>query len=108
MIKKKLGILGGGQILECLFVKRQKKYKIDTIVFSNSKKFSAKKFCDSFFIGDFNDENIKKFINSCDFITIETENIPKEILKKIEYKKKLFPSACVVEIAQNRLKEKNF
>jgi|TARA_B100000287_G_scaffold378365_2_gene380753 5-(carboxyamino)imidazole ribonucleotide synthase len=108
MIKKKLGILGGGQ-LGMFICQAAKKYKIDTIVFSNSKKFSAKKFCDSFFIGDFNDEKtLKKFINSCDFITIETENIPKEILKKIEYKKKLFPSACVVEIAQNRLKEKKF
>ena len=54
-----MGILGGGQ-LGMFICQTAKKYKIDTIVFSNSRKFSAKKFCDSFFIGDFNDEKTLK------------------------------------------------
>ncbi len=108
MIKKKLGILGGGQ-LGMFICQAARKYKINTVVFSSSAKFSAKEFCDSFFIGNFNDElTLKKFIDSCDFVTIETENIPKKILKEIEYKKKLIPSAFIIEIAQNRLKEKKF
>ena len=50
---------------------------------------------------------MEKFIDSSDYFTIETENIPSHILKKLK-KRKLFPSSNIVEIAQNRLKEKEF
>ena len=83
-----------------------KRNNIYTIVFSNTKNFSAKKFCDSYFVAGFDNKKIlKEFVESSDFITIETENIPKHILKEIE-SKKLFPSSFIIEISQNRLKEK--
>ena len=108
MNKKKLGILGGGQ-LGMFMCQAAKRNNIHTIVFSNTKNFSAKSFCDSYFVADFDNKKIlKEFIESSDFITIETENIPKHILKEIESKKKLFPSSFIIEICQNRLKEKNF
>ena len=107
-MKNSLGILGGGQ-LGMFICQAAKKYNIKTTVFSNNKNFSAKEFCDNFLIGSFNDQNLlNKFINSSNFFTIETENIPITVLKKIENKKKVFPSSYIVEIAQNRLKEKKF
>ena len=107
-MKNKLGILGGGQ-LGMFICQAAKRYNIKTTIFSNSQKFSAKEFCDNFLIGSFFDKVLlDKFINSSDFFTIETENIPLEVLKLIEKKKKIFPSSYIVEIAQNRLKEKNF
>jgi Phosphoribosylaminoimidazole carboxylase (NCAIR synthetase) len=87
-MKNSLGILGGGQLgmFICLAAK---KYNIKTTVFSDNKNFSAKEFCDSFLIGSFTDQNLMdKFINSSEFFTIETENIPITVLKKIENKKK--------------------
>ena len=107
-MKNNLGILGGGQ-LGMFICQAAKKYKIKTTVFSHSKNFSAKEFCDNFLIGSFTDNNLlDQFINSSDFFTIETENIPISVLKKIEKKKQIFPSSNIVEIAQNRLKEKKF
>ena len=47
-------------------------------------------------------------INSADFFTVETENIPKQFLREIQKQKKLFPSNEIIEIAQNRLREKQF
>ena len=107
-MKNKLGILGGGQ-LGMFICQAAKRHNVKTTIFSNSQKFSAKGFCDNFLIGSFSDKVLlKKFINSSDFFTIETENIPLQVLKLIEQKKKIFPSSNIVEIAQNRLKEKKF
>ncbi len=107
-MRNNLGILGGGQ-LGMFICQAAKKHNVRTTVFSNSEKFSAKEFCDNYFIGSFsNKEMLDEFINSADFFTIETENIPLRILQLIENKKKIFPSSNIVEIAQNRLKEKKF
>ena len=47
-----LGILGGGQ-LGMFICQSATKHNIKTIVFSDKKNFSAKKFCDNFLIGSF-------------------------------------------------------
>jgi 5-(carboxyamino)imidazole ribonucleotide synthase len=108
MSKNTLGIIGGGQ-LGMFICMAAKKIGVKTIVYSDSEDFSAKKFCDNFFIGGFDDKKIiQKFIDSAEFFTIETENIPKEILRFIQKKKKLFPSSKIIEISQNRIKEKKF
>ena len=85
----RIGIIGGGQ-LGMFICQAAKNLGIKTSIFSKVKDFSAKKFCDSFFIGDFKDENIlNKFIESADYFTIETENIPFEFLNSIHKKKKI-------------------
>ena len=106
MNRKKIGILGGGQ-LGMFICQIAKKMNIQTSVFSEIDDFSAKKFCDNFFIASYNNQKtLNEFLNSSDIFTIETENIPKNVLWKIKKKKKLFPSSKIVEIAQNRLLEK--
>ena len=108
MLNKKIGIVGGGQ-LGMFICEAAKKQKIDTIIYSNTNDFSAKKACDDFIIGEYTEKNkINRFVNSADFFTVETENIPIDFLKFIEIKKKLFPSSKSIEISQNRLKEKVF
>tara|TARA_Y100001968_G_scaffold328631_1_gene376195 strand:- start:270 stop:1307 length:1038 start_codon:yes stop_codon:yes gene_type:complete len=108
MIKKKLGIIGGGQ-LGMFICQAAKNFGIHTTVFSTTEKFSAKEFCDNFIIGKFsNEKKIKEFIESSNFFTVETENIPLSLLEKINEKKKIFPSSNVIKIAQNRLREKRF
>ena len=108
MKDKRIGIIGGGQLgmFTCIAAKKK---KVESIVLSETNEFSAKEFCDKYIISEFNNfESIDKFIDSADFFTIETENIPISIIKYIEKKKKEFPNSKVIEIAQNRLKEKQF
>ena len=108
MKNNRLGIIGGGQLgmFTCIAAKKK---KIKSVVLSETNEFSAKKFCDKFLISDFkNLNNIDKFIDSADYFTIETENIPISIIRYIEKKKKVFPCSKVIEISQNRLKEKKF
>jgi 5-(carboxyamino)imidazole ribonucleotide synthase len=108
MNKKVLGIIGGGQLGMFICI-AARKVGVKTVIYSNEEHFSAKEFCDHYFVGDTGDEiKIDEFIDSADFFTIETENIPKEFLRKIKNQKKLFPSSEIIEIAQNRLKEKKF
>ncbi len=108
MKKSSLGIIGGGQ-LGMFLCQAAKKENLRTVVFSTTENFSARDFCDFYLISDFNNNTkIDKFIDSADIFTIETENIPTNFLKKIEKKKKLFPKSNIIEISQNRLKEKKF
>ena len=107
-MKNNLGILGGGQ-LGMFICQAAKKYKIKTTVFSQSKNFSAKGFCDNFLVGSFTDKNLlDQFINSSDFFTIETENIPISVLKKIEKKKKYFHPPILWKLHKTDSKKKNF
>ena len=103
-----LGIIGGGQ-LGMFICKAAKRLGIKTSIFSEIEDFSAKKFCDQYFIGKFNDlEILENFIRSADVFTIETENIPFDFLNIISKTKKIFPEPKIVKICQNRLKEKVF
>ena len=56
---------------------------------SETQEFSAKNFCDRYFVSDFkNLNNLDKFIDSADYFTIETENVPISIIHYIEKKRK--------------------
>jgi 5-(carboxyamino)imidazole ribonucleotide synthase len=108
MNSKYLGIIGGGQLgmFTCIAAKKR---GLKTLVFSDSSEFSAKRFCDEYITGDFNDlEKVDLFAKKADFFTIETENIPLKTLKLIENEKKIYPTSNIVRICQNRLQEKKF
>ena len=61
------------------------KKNIKSIILSETQEFSAKSFCDRYFISDFNNLNdLDKFIDSADYFTIETENVPISIIHYIE------------------------
>ena len=108
MSNKTLGIIGGGQLGMFICIAAQK-IGLKTLVYSQEKDFSARKFCDKHIIGNIKSkEKIEKFIQDSDFCTVETENIHKDFLRTIEKRKNLFPSSNIIEISQNRLTEKNF
>lgn len=103
-----IGILGGGQ-LAMFLCKSAKKMDFKVYIYSESINFSAKEFCDKFFVGKFDDEKkIKNFYESVDVVTIETENIPIKTLQSIDNVGKLKPSSKSISITQNRLSEKKF
>ena len=104
----KLGILGGGQ-LGMMMCPAARNNNIDTIIYSAFLDSPAVHFSNNHFISDYNDlSKIDEFINECDVITYEFENIPYETLKHINKKLKVFPSPSVNNIIQDRLTEKNF
>ena len=106
--KKKIGVLGGGQLgmFLCIAAKRIGK---EITVYSESSEFSAEKFANNYFIGKYLDfSKMDKFLNEVDLVTIETENIPLDTLHYINKKKPLFPSLFAIEKAHHRDKEKAY
>ena len=69
--------------LECLCVKLPSEIISIQLFFPIQKILVQKAFCDSYFVGDFDNKKIlREFIESSDFITIETENIPKTYFER--------------------------
>ena len=103
-----LGIIGGGQLGSMLST-AAKKINIETIIISDDKAAPAKKFCDKFIFSKFdNDKKINEFAQKVDLVTFEFENIPFDVLKKINQKKPVVPEPNINKIVQNRLREKKF
>ena len=103
-----LGIIGSGQ-LGSLLCQAAKKLSVKTVVISDDEQGPAQNYSDEFIYSKYNDENkIKEFTEKVDIVTFEFENIPVDILKKIELKKKVLPKPEVNKIIQNRRLEKTF
>ncbi len=108
MSKPDLGIIGGGQ-LGSLLASAAKKLNIKTVILSDDKDAPAINFADEFIYGDYQDINIiNNFLEKVDLVTYEFENIPYEILKKINEIKSVLPSPEINKLIQNRLTEKEF
>ncbi len=108
MSKISLGILGGGQ-LGSLLCAAAKNLKIYTVVISDDENSPAKHFADDFIFSNYDDEeNLKKFTSRVDKITFEFENIPFNVLEKLNKVKKIEPKPEINKIVQNRYLEKNF
>lgn len=103
-----LGVLGGGQLGRMFCVAaRAMGYK--TIVLDPDAASPAGRIADNHIQAGYTDESaLDKLAQSCDVITTEFENVPAESLNYLATKIPVYPSANAVEIAQNRIKEKNF
>ncbi len=103
-----LGIIGSGQ-LGSLLCQAAKKLNVKTVVISDDEQGPAQNYSNEFIYSKYNDESkIKEFTKKVDIVTFEFENIPVDILKKIELKKKVLPKPEINKIIQNRRLEKNF
>ena len=103
-----LGIIGSGQ-LGSLLCQAAKKLNVKTVVISDDKQGPAQNFSNEFIYSKYDNESkIVEFIDKVDFVTFEFENIPLEILKKIDLKKKVLPKPEINKIIQNRKLEKTF
>ena len=108
MFRPTLGIIGGGQ-LGSLLSDAAKKIHIKTVILSDDINAPAKNFTDKFIYGSYGDQNvISEFINLVDLVTYEFENIPYDILKKIDEQKTVLPKPEINKLIQNRLTEKDF
>ena len=108
MSKISLGIIGGGQLGSLLCV-AAKNININTVVISDDEDSPAKHFADHFIYSKYdNEENLTKFTSMVDKITYEFENIPYDVLSKLNKVKKVDPNPEVNKIVQHRYSEKNF
>ena len=103
-----LGIIGSGQ-LGSLLCQAAKKLNVKTVLISDDQHGPAQNYSNEFIYSKYDDESkIKEFIDKVDIVTFEFENIPVDILKKIELKKKVLPKPEINKIIQNRKLEKTF
>ena len=103
-----LGIIGSGQ-LGMMLCQAARKLKVKTIVVSDDEQGPAQKYTDQFIYTKYdNQKKIKEFTNNVDVVTFEFENIPVDILKKIEKEKKVLPRPEINKVIQNRKLEKSF
>ncbi len=106
---KKLGILGGGQLGKMILY-TTRKWDIQTHVLDPKIDSPSKLACDYFFTGDL--MNYKSVINfglGLDVLTIEIENVNVKALYELERNGvKIYPQPSVLEIIQNKSKQKHF
>ena len=108
MSKPTIGIIGGGQLGSMLST-AAKNLNIKTIIISDDKNAPGQFFADEFIFCRYDDDSkIEEFCSKVDFVTFEFENIPYNVLSKIDNIKKVNPKPSINKIIQNRLSEKDF
>jgi 5-(carboxyamino)imidazole ribonucleotide synthase len=104
----RIGILGGGQLARMLsLAAKPMGYKV--IVLDPDPNCPTSSVCDEVIAAKFDDAvALEKLAALCDVVTLEFENVPASGLAILEAKVPLRPSAKVLEIARNRILEKQF
>lgn len=103
-----IGILGGGQLGRMLAQAAQTMgYRVH--VYEPQAECPAGAVANREFNAPYTDmKALAEFARSCDVVTYEFENIPTEPLREIEPLTRLHPRWEVLEICQNRLREKTW
>jgi 5-(carboxyamino)imidazole ribonucleotide synthase len=103
-----IGILGGGQLGRMLAVAAaQLGYRCH--IYAPEQVSVAAEVAAEFTCADYDDvAALTRFAEACDVVTYEFENVPVAPLKKIEGLAALRPGTAALEIAQDRVKEKQF
>ncbi|HEV2335100.1 MAG TPA: 5-(carboxyamino)imidazole ribonucleotide synthase [Stellaceae bacterium] len=103
-----IGILGGGQLGRMTAVAAARLgYRCH--VFASERESPAAQVCDRATIGEFTDRAaLDAFAAAIDIATFEFENIPAEAARAVSLRKPVLPRPEILEISQDRLKEKDF
>lgn len=104
-----LGILGGGQ-LGRMSAMAAARLGIKTIIFSDTEKSPAAHVASKTIIAPYNDKKTLDEFKACtDVITYEFENIPVETILYLEEKgAQILPDKSLLDVSQDRIKEKQF
>jgi 5-(carboxyamino)imidazole ribonucleotide synthase len=103
-----IGILGGGQLgrMTALAAARLG-YRCH--VFADEPDSPTAQVCGAATVAEFADrEALERFADAVDIITFEFENIPPEAVRWVAALKPVLPRPEILEIAQDRLREKDF
>lgn len=105
---KIIGIVGNGQLGRMSAIEAKKMGYI-VFIYGPGKNSPAGQVADMEFDGEYSDlERLLDFSKKCSVITFEFENIPALSLEKIKSVCPIHPDPSVIQIAQNRLSEKNW
>lgn len=105
---KTLGILGGGQ-LGMMSAQAAKKLGIKTVILTPEENSPASYEATETIIAAYdNQEKLEEFASKCDVISYEFENIPLKTVRYLKNLKPVYPDDILLEIAQDRIKEKTY
>lgn len=105
---KTLGILGGGQ-LGRMSAMAAARLGIKTHIYCPDTDCPASHVAAKTFTAPYEDQSaLKAFAESVDVISYEFENIPLETVRYLQRHKPVYPDDRLLEVAQNRGKEKKF
>ncbi len=108
MESKILGILGGGQLgrMSALAAAR---LGFKTHIYCPEADCPASLVTNAFTCAKYEDQKVlKEFASKVDVISYEFENIPLETVRFLQKFKPVYPDDRLLEVSQNRLKEKKF
>lgn len=85
------------------------KLGIRTVIYNPEEGSPASQVADETVIGAYEDQNkLKEFSEKVDVVSYEFENIPVETVEYLKTLKPVYPDSNLLEIAQDRLKEKSY
>lgn len=104
-----IGILGGGQLGK-MILDVSNRWDLKVFVLDPDINCPSSKLCSKFFKGNLMDfDTVVEFGKNVDLITIEIENVNVEALKFLQTQgKKVYPQPSVIEIIQDKSKQKEF
>ena len=107
MAKKKIGIIGGGQLGQMMLLEA-KKMGFYAVVLDPTPDCPCHSICDEHIIADFDDEKAFQLLaEKTDVITYEFEHINARALERLEDKGyKIYPTAASLEVIQDKLTQK--
>ncbi len=100
-----IGILGGGQLAQMLALDG---YPLGfRFIFFDPTADACAGLVGDLMVADYGNEiALDEFAKKCDFVTYDFENVPVEAAEFVAKRSAIFPHPKVLEIAQDRLKEK--
>lgn len=105
----KLGVLGGGQLGRML-IQSAIDFNLEVSILDPDPNAPCRSLATHFEAGALTDyETVYQFGQTCDLITIEIENVNTQALKELQKEgKKVFPQPEVIELIQDKRKQKSF
>lgn len=107
--KKKLGVLGGGQLGRML-IQAATNYNIDVHVLDPDHNAPCKNIATEFTVGKLTDfEAVYNFGKNCDIITIEIETVNTDALEKLQSEgKEVYPQPHIIKLIQDKRIQKQY
>lgn len=107
--KKKLGVLGGGQLGRML-IQSAIDYNIDVHILDPDPNAPCKNIATTFTQGKLTDfDTVYNFGKDCDIITIEIESVNTDALEKLQSEgKEVFPQPHIIKLIQDKRTQKQY
>lgn len=103
----RIGILGGGQLARMMALSGYP-LGFEFVFFDPTEDACAGQVGELMCADYHNEVALEEFCQKVDIVTLDFENVPVDTLRFVQKKKPVFPSPEVLEIAQDRLLEKQF